>query len=99
MAISNILCLEIDFPELDLTWPLFYAQRVVPIPAISIGQFRGTFAKCEAFDVQKLNKMTLFQFHRRDAFPFLMIYVLAMPVILARENFILSQKTLIFRGY
>jgi hypothetical protein len=82
---------EVCPPELDLVQPISDARRGIHIPATSIGKFRGSFIKFEAFDVQEFNNMTLFQFHRSDSVPFLMIYIPVLPAILSRGNPILSQ--------
>jgi hypothetical protein len=86
-----MLRLEIGFLELDLMWPIFYVQRGIRISAIRTGKFRGHFVKFEAFDVQAFSNMTLFQFHRSDTFPFLMLYIPATPTIVSRGNPILVQ--------
>jgi hypothetical protein len=85
------LRLEIDSPELDLMSPMFDAWMSVRIPAIHSRKFCSTFVKLEAFDVREFSVMTLFQFHRSDTFPFLMIYIPALPAILSRGNPILVQ--------
>jgi hypothetical protein len=42
---------EIGSPQLDLMYPLFYAQSGMRVPTISIGKFRSNFIKFEAFEV------------------------------------------------
>jgi hypothetical protein len=56
------------------------------MPAIRIGKFCSNLVKFEALEVQEVNNMTLFQFHRSDAFPFLRVYIPVTPVILVRGN-------------
>jgi hypothetical protein len=66
--------------------------------AVSTGKFWSNFLMFEVFDVQEFNNMTLFQFHRSDIFPFLIIYIPAMLAIFSRENPTLSQSISIFDG-
>jgi hypothetical protein len=56
---TNVLGLEIGFPELDLMKPIFYAPPRACIHAICTGKVGSDSLKFEPFEVQELDDMML----------------------------------------
>jgi hypothetical protein len=78
--------LEIGSPALDLMKPIFYGWRVVRILVVYIGEFRSDFVQFETFKVQKVNDMTVLQFHQSGPFELFTIYTSEMPAIFSGGN-------------
>jgi hypothetical protein len=78
--------------------PIFYAQHGVRVLAIHVGEFCDNILKLETFEVQALDDVALFEFHRNGTFRFDMIYFIVFPASFAHENPKFSHNPSISRG-
>jgi hypothetical protein len=66
--------------------PIFDARSRIHVPAVEIGQFYGDIPEFQTFEMQKLDDVTVLEFHLSGAFQSLAIYLVVLPDISSRDD-------------
>jgi hypothetical protein len=96
---ADTLPLEVDFPELELMKPIFYAQREARILAVYIGRLCSDFAKFQTFEMEEANDIAGSRSIEVALLSFVAIYIFSMPAVFSRGNPTLSQRASVAPGY